>query len=1582
MVLPQNKQIGPRKRPAKLKTGFVTPFAPPNKIPKSAVANEENVPQTASESEPPKLKQSQTVNSIEKMISVLADAGCTLINPSGPPCLPSDLHKLRNQLNSIFSSDSSLKSEFLLGLSSYVNSPSNLRRILSPSKRDGLGSVRSDSLARVLLLVPAVQSDIQNLLLEKLPEYFDVDPAGNIGGRSSSLCLEEDIARLILNQFRWLDFLVDSEAFTEKLFQVLSICPVHLKKEIIGSLPEIIGEKNNKTVVDSLQEMLQEDSSIIVPMLDCFSNLHLDDMLQEQVITVALSCIRTIDAEHMPYLLRFLLLLATPTNTRRIISHIRHQLKLVGASNVWTTQQSKMKGKSVVNNAEASILDALRTSLRFNKVICQETLNELKSLEKVQDHKVIDIWLLTLIYMNNEPLQKIVEKLLKKKILEGCIVETMFDQCVSGNTDLTRDYLPTLLSISEYLLACKEDKVREFGVRMYTNLFKELVDSYSRQEVLGALITHVGSGISHEVSSAMDVMVLLASKYSQELITLSSHITGILDYLETFSIENLHKVYEVFSLLAFSAEVSTGPFGSPISNELLVIVRKQLSHPDLTYKKMGLIGTLKIVSYLGDAKTTKHLPSSQKSNYEEALELLETSMNSCKQLPLPLIMFYDELALTLKKKALHPAIVEWTSKHVGDFESKFLCDLDGGELMVKDLYCGLEGDLWMNLDGDISPICLNILPLVSSSLRAASSLQILPANFVLLSSIEGLANQGSLAGIDALLGCPIHLPSSKFFREPLWGSLSGKQKQIMILSLYYAANWLRELLNAFCTQAVDECNAVSQATREEITLKLFKRLRNLVFLESLLNISLKQCSFSLPELQPHPESLSLNQLDHNRDQEMKNENGNGNVGLSQKKKKEKKNSQASLTDGKLRQPTIMDVLRKAGAVPTQEPSTGPSGTCSKGSAPEPSVNQPRNINMSANVDVSTAVEHVEAQRHKFRPLLLDCFAILAFQKTQDSCCADPASELPLCLYFLRDLNKKLDYCSPRRHILVRRMSVPPAFGEMKVIEFISKIKPLFPSLRRHLDSAVSGVRKDTCPDHWRTHSAFAGNPDIPNITSFRPSGSRSVIKETLQCFGKMLNIPNVQRDRSVLSDLLEALQPISILDCFFEGMQLIPSPGDIGYLYAGAYLFVGNIFDAACAVSFALASKVLLSLESVLVSFRTILDNDLNDIGKDIRTGFSKELLSFLSKKLGTSAYKLLMQKCDGVNDIEDGQKVKAEVIQKLLRIYLENCQSTSDSLSELACSVLPQVSSHRSALEDGCCFPTLCPATFYIWYRVLHEENLAMINRLVKEISLLEKARGGGEVEDVKCLLKKLQQSVNVVVSLVNLCKTHDKVNVRAIAVKFGGKFVDSFLKGFGFLQGQFELHREQIIQMVRELQTATRTIQTLCSDAKGMKQTAITSKIPITKRSMERFLFRVKELLHSTSSGCTFWMASARFRLKSDLMQIDQTKGTTQHVFGRELSQQHSLQTFIPKEVEPNILGNDSLLGCNKNGEEERMGLPEGHNIFFLSSSISKMEMVIGVRTEASFAKDDVTIFDGSEVLGDEDNNMPMVIYDTKEA
>ncbi|XP_019161655.1 PREDICTED: Fanconi anemia group D2 protein homolog isoform X2 [Ipomoea nil] len=1457
MVLRESNQLSSRKRPSKPNNAFVPPFAHPPKIPKTTAAA------AVSQSAPP--HQSQSTTPVDKMVAVLADAGCTLINPTGPPCLPSDLPKLRHRLHHLFSSDSTLRSEFLHGLCSYINSPNNLRRMLSHSNRDGLVSVRSESVVRVLLLVPSIQSDIQNMLLEKLPEYFDMDPSGTL----PSPRFEDDIARLILNQFRWLDFLVDSEAFIDRLLQVLSICPLHLKREMIGSLPEIIGDQNNKVVVDSLQHMLEEDPSVIIPVLDCFSNLHLDETSKEQVVTIGLSCIRTADMEHMPYLLRFLLLSATISNTRRIISHIREQLKFVGGFSYHATQQGKMKGKSIVKDGEASVLDALRSSLQFNKIICEEVLKELKSLEKARDHKTIDIWLLVLIYKNGESLQKSIEKLLKKKIVEGYIDEALFDQCVNGNKAIAQDYLPTFISISGYLLACKEQKAQEFGIHMYKCLFEEFADSFSRQELLGALITHVGSGINHEVRSGLQAMVLLASKYSLELIPLSSHIMGILDYLEGFSFENLHQVYEAFSVLALSARSNAGSRSS-ISNELLMIVRKQLSNPDLKYKKMGLIGTVKIVYYFGAEVINSSQSSSQKSNVEEALELLKTSLESCKQMTLPLIMFYDELVVTLKNRSLHPSITEWISKHIGDFESKYLSDLDGGQLPVKDVYCGLEGQLWMNLDGDISPICVNLLPLVSSSLRSAPSLEILPAKISLLSTIEKLTNQGSLLGIDALLGCPLHLPSSKLFSISVWQSLNGNQKQIIILSLYYAANWIRELLNAFCSQVTNKCDYVSQGTKEEIALKLFKRLRNLIFLESMLNNCLRQYPLSLPELCPL-EPPSQNLLNQTREHERSNELTKRDISSSEStRKKKKKNpalSASSKEEGKLRQQTITDVLRKAGVMPSPEVLTEDlSGMCSKGSIPESSGNHQNNLISPLNVEISSAAKFLEPQRHKFRPLLLECFPIFALSKNQDSCCRDPAAELPLHLYLLRDLSQKLDYCSPQqKQILAKRANLPPSLGCMNVMDFLNHVRLLFPSLKKNLDHVLHILREDTeiCQDHWEVQSAAAGNPDITGILCSTSKVSYSVLKETLCCFSKMVNIPEIQRETAVLTDLLEAFQPTKIPDSFFLGMRHIPSPGNIDYLYSGAYYYLEELFSIASTISFTLSSEVVLTLEAVILSIRKIVDKDSVETGNIIQKGFIKELFSFLCEKLGTSAKTLLTQKYDSEN-VEEDSKIRRELVQKILRIYLENCQSTSASLNELACSILPQATSKSktSQVEDKCSFPSLCPATFIAWYRVMHEQNVATLNKLVKEVCQLEKSKARDNVEGVDCLLNRLEQSVNVVVSLVSMCKTHDKVAVRAMAVKFSGKFVDSFLRVFGFLQAQFQLHGEQIVNLVLELQKATRTIQAICSEAKGLKQTTITSKIPSTKRSMERFLFHVKALLHSTSSGCTFWMGNLKHK------------------------------------------------------------------------------------------------------------------------
>ncbi|KAL0716629.1 hypothetical protein Bca4012_065951 [Brassica carinata] len=1335
-------------------------------------------PSSSSAAPPPKFPQSQKKSAVEpdaveKMTAILAEAGCTLNNPYGPPCLHSDLHAFRRHLTTRFSSCSAssaerdsvtdLRSVFISGFSSYIQSPSNLRRVLSsssPTKRD-------ETLVRNLLLVSPIQLDLQETLLEKLPEYFDV---------VSGCSLEEDVARLIINHFRWLDFIVNPDVFTDKLMEVLSICPLHLKKEIIGSLPEIIGDHISRAVVDSLEKMLQEDSSVVVPVLDSFSNLNLDDQLQEQALTVAISCIRTIDAEHMPYLLRFLLLAATQANVRRIISQIRQQLKFTGMSQPCASQ-NKLKGKAPAYDSEGSILHALRSSLRFKNILCQEIIKELNSLEKPRDFKVIDVWLLILMYMNGDPIRKSIEKIFKKKVVDGCIQEALLDQCICGNKEFVKDNFGSFISLAEHLLSCKEEKPREFGSHIYTRLFEDFADNYSRQEILGALVTHVGSDNEFEVSSVLEMMTVLAKKYAQQLLPFSSHINGILDYLEGFTVENLHKVYEVFSLLALSARASPDSFRSSISNELMMIVRKQVSHPDLKYKKMGLVGTLRIVSSLGYATSFPDCSSSQQvSDCGEILELLKTSVDSCRQSNLALIIFYDEFAAILNNKLLQPEIMEWIGKHLGEFESLFLADIDNGEMADKSSYSGLEGDLWMNLDGSISPICLVV------------------CRFFL--QIFFCYHLGSLAGIDALLGCPLHLPSSK--------------------------------LNAFSSQIDKRDGCISQATEKDVTTKLLKRLRNLIFLESLLSNLITLSPQSLPEL--HPYSATSEHTGH---PERKNEKRKLQDDASQRKgnmKNKLKKSKQSNVDEHFRQPTILDAFKKAGVVTSQtQLHEDPSPSSLEGRTASGSVHETCSDDESLSVKIPQVSPALAAQRFKFRPLLPQCLSILNFPKvqSQDMRSSEYKTELPLYLYLLQDLHTKLDSLVPPGKRLPFKRGSPPAMSLL-----------------------IKG--EETSQTIWRDEFAKAGNPNTSNI----------VVSESL-IYTMMVTLPAFETDKSLLLELLQAFQPTEIPVDSFPDLQPFPSPGTKDYMYIGVYCFFEDILSNACSFSFDLAFECLLTLQLVVISAQKYIGKVSEEASKKRHVGPIQGLIPILHAKLGTSAEKLLRHEWIDESTDNKGLKNKSEMVQNILRIYLETSGSTSDLLDELACTILPQASLSKSTGEDDAHdheFPTLCSATFRGWYKTLHEENLAILNKLVKAVS--SEKRQNCQSETTEAHLKNIQKTVNVIVSLVNLCRSHEKVTIHGMAIKYGGKYVDSFLKVFHFLEAHFQDHNELVIQLVKDLQKATRTLQTLCSEAKGMKQTAITSKIPATKRSLERFLFHVKALLHTTSRGSNFWMGSLKHK------------------------------------------------------------------------------------------------------------------------
>lgn len=69
------------------------------------------------------------------------------------------------------------------------------------------------------------------------------------------------------------------------------------------------------------------------------------------------------------------------------------------------------------------------------QIACEAILKEIRSLEGVRKHKVVDIWLLLIIHANGAPHRKPAESLLKRKVIQGEITPSLIRLCVHGRGD-------------------------------------------------------------------------------------------------------------------------------------------------------------------------------------------------------------------------------------------------------------------------------------------------------------------------------------------------------------------------------------------------------------------------------------------------------------------------------------------------------------------------------------------------------------------------------------------------------------------------------------------------------------------------------------------------------------------------------------------------------------------------------------------------------------------------------------------------------------------------------------------------------------------------------------------------------------------------------------------------------------------------------------------------------------------------------------------------------------------------------------------------------------------------------------------
>uniref|UniRef100_A0A8C5SSS3 FA complementation group D2 n=1 Tax=Laticauda laticaudata TaxID=8630 RepID=A0A8C5SSS3_LATLA len=641
------------------------------------------------------------------------------------------------------------------------------------------------------------------LLFEKLPEFFQ-ESVGSDG---------LNLPRLIVNQLKWLDRIVDNKDLVSMIMQMVCVSPPSIQHDIITSLPEILEDSQHSEIAKQLSSLLKENIGLTVPVLDALSCLNLDMELLFEIRLSVMSSISAVKVEDLPIIVKFIL----------------HSMKATEATEVHLSA-SQM---SINKNSFKLLFEVLKSALKFQKCVLEGWIK----LHTFIFKKVLDMIMLLIIYATSTKNKKQIERLLKSKIQSGCLREQLLQNAFRYHSLVMRDLFPAILSVAESFVNSADPCVISFGSCMYKQAFMAF-DSYCQQEIVGALVAHICGGNKVEVDVSLDILTDLVSVHTSSVVSYIVFLKSTLDYMDNLGPQQIRKLFHILSMLAFIQ----GHRNSHIQDDMHMVIRKQLSSTIPKYKRIGIIGAVTMVGSMASKRSKENgklLEREQlsKEQHRQIITLLELVFSCCGQDPHALALYYDELANLIQKGNLDFFTIDiWFLSSTFPFPVKALYALEDGEseggIAIK-LLPLLSQSFSMNLD---------VTAAESKDKRLVSPVCLSPF-FRMLRLCMSELNKGSMEDIDALLVCPLYLTSLEVTEKI--ESLSKEEREFLCSLLFHAVNWFREVVNAFC--------------REEdpnIKGKVLTRLQNITELQCILEKCLAG-NLSSPEKDPGTPLIQL-----------------------------------------------------------------------------------------------------------------------------------------------------------------------------------------------------------------------------------------------------------------------------------------------------------------------------------------------------------------------------------------------------------------------------------------------------------------------------------------------------------------------------------------------------------------------------------------------------------------------------------------------------------------------------------------------------------------------------------------------------
>lgn len=1298
--------------------------------------------------------------------------------------------------------------EFVSGLESYIEDQDSFRNCLLSCERvqdeeTSTGTSYCKSLIKLLLGIDTLQPAIIKVLFEKLPEFlFEKVNSDGIS-----------MPRLIINQLKWLDRVVDSKDLTTKIMQLISVAPLCLQHDFVISLPEILGDSQHADVGKELSDLLTENTLLTVPILDVLSSLQLESKLLTKVRQLVMGKLSSVSLDDLPVIIKFILHSVTPTDALEVISELREKLDLqhcilpsqfqVSLSRLRNKGQTSFSGNQENSSQDCVTLlfDVIKSAIRYEKIISEAWIKAIERTPSEAEHKIFDLAMLLIIYSTNTQTKKYIERVLRNKIRSGCFEEDLLRGTFYVHYLVLKDICPSILSLAQSLLNSLDQSIILFGSLLYRYSFM-FFDTYCQQEVIGALVTHVCSGNEVEVDAALDVLLELVVVSPSAMRLNAVFVKGILDYLDNMSPQQIRKLFCVLSTLAFSKEHEAN---SHIQDDMHLVIRKQLSSTVFKYKLIGIIGAVTMAGVMAaDRSRSSNLtPGSGELSSEQCTQvtsLLQLVHSCSEQSPQASGLYYDEFANLIHGRRLAPEVLEWLGQTIfNDFQDAFVldaCDVPEGDypFPVKALY-GLED--YDSCDG----IVINLLPLLfsqdfvkdgstrtsqESDQKLVSPLCLAPY-FRLLRLCVDRQHNGNLEEIDGLLDCPIFLTDL----EPgeRLQSMSVKERSFLCSLIFLTLNWFREVVNAFCRQKLPEMKG-----------KVLTRLKHIVELQQLLEKHLAVTPDYVPPLA-------------NFDLETLEETPHTSTAVSAKIRMKGK------TGGK---------KRKADGGKTSSPDVLSKDDNSECDPTLAERSQQEKEFRGKEEKTSVSLQNYHAF---FREMDIEVFSILrcglVTKFILDTEMHTEAAEVvqlqpPELLFLLEDLTQKLDnMLTP----VARRVPFLKSKGNRNIgfshlhqrsaSEIAFRVVQLLNPMCNHLENIHNYFQCLTAENH--------GVVDGPGIKGQEYHTMSSCYLRLLQIFHGLFawsgfcQLQNNNLLYSALGILTSRLKPGERDQSMEELLRQ-----SFHYLQN----FHASIPSFQCAL-------YLLRLLMVILE-------------KSAAPAENKRQIASLAKQFLCRVW-------------PSGEKERSSIpndqLQALLGIYLEHTDSVLKAIEEIAGVGVPElINSPKEASSST--FPTLTWTTFVIFFRVM----MAELEKTVKGLQA-GTAADSQQIHEEKLLYWNM--AVRDFSILINLIKVFDSRPVLFACLKYGRLFVEAFLKQcMPLLDFSFRKHREDVLSLLETFQLSTRLLHHLCGHSKIHQDTKLTKHVPLLKKTLELLVCRVKAMLILNNCREAFWLGNLKNR------------------------------------------------------------------------------------------------------------------------